>query len=203
MKKSLFILLTITLLGCEVQTELSDSIYIPDSEFPELPAYTEWGYNTFGSNFDRSVFIYSYDEIPFKVSVNENELSFIFHGTKGSYSYNYLALRITIPDSVTINYQDLLVYNDTILDLTRNDVTVEMIENGNIEIIDILEGELNFIRSQRVFIDDLEQQIILSGYFELKYILNNIPSTMSDGRFDFGVNNENFYDLNGMQSGKK
>lgn len=195
MKKLLFVLFIAFALSCTKQTDLSDSIYIYDSEYPELPAYSEWGYNTFGANYDRSVFIYSLNEIPLKVTLTENKLAFIFQGVDGNYSNNYLALRFTIPDSNVNVYQDLLVYNDSIIDLKSDTVMVEMISNGYSEIIDILEGELYFKRSQNVFVDDIEQQIILSGYFNLKFVVNGIPSNMSEGRFDFGVNNENFYNL--------
>jgi hypothetical protein len=196
MKKLLFIVSVAITLSCSNQTELSDSIYIPDSENPELPAYTEWGYNTFGAFFDRSVFKYSASEIPLKVTVENKELAFIFQGIEGNYSGNYMALRFILSSSDVKAYQDLLVFNDTIIDLTGNNVKVEIILNENVENLDISEGKLNFKRSQKVFVDDLEKEIILSGYFNLKYIKNKIPSTMSDGRFDFGVNNENFYNMN-------
>jgi hypothetical protein len=107
-----------------------------------------------------------------------------------------MALRFILSSSDVKAYQDLLVFNDTIIDLTGNNVKVEIILNENVENLDISEGKLNFKRSQKVFVDDLEKEIILSGYFNLKYIKNKIPSTMSDGRFDFGVNNENFYNMN-------
>ncbi len=195
MKKLLFVLFIVFALSCTKQTDLSDSIYIYDNEYPELPAYSEWGYNTFGANYDRSVFMYSRNEIPLKVTLKENRLAFIFQGGDGNYSNNYLALRFIIPDSNVKVYQDLLVYNDSIIDLTSETITVEMISKGNSEIIDILEGELYFKRSQNVFVDDVEQEIILSGYFNLKFVMNEIPSNMSEGRFDFGVNNQNFYNL--------
>lgn len=195
--KKLFLLLSIVMaFGCSKQTELSDSVYIPDSVYPELPAYTEWGYNTFGANYERNVFVYSLYEIPLKVTVENNELAFIFQGVGGNYSDNYLALRFILPNPNVVVYQDLLVYNDTIVDLTGENIVVEMITDGTSEVLDILEGELNFKRSQKVFVDDAEKEIILSGFFNLKFIVNNIPSNMSDGRFDFGVNNLNFYNLN-------
>ncbi|MEN8156872.1 MAG: hypothetical protein ABFS10_07970 [Bacteroidota bacterium] len=196
MKQLLITILVVSSFGCEVQTGLSDSIYIPDSDYPELPAYTEWGYNTFGANYDRSIFIYSQNEVPLKVTAKNNELSFIMQGSNGNYWGDYMALRFVFPDSLADTYQDLLVYNDTIIDLTRDDVTVERIYNGVSEILDVLEGELEFKRSQKVFVDDVEQQIILSGYFDLRFLVNEIPSNLSNGRFDFGVNEENFYNLN-------
>ena len=196
MKKLVFVLFIAFTLSCSKQADFSDSIYIYDSENPDLPAYTEWGYNTFGANYDRGVFIYSTNEIPLKVTVTDKKLAFIFQGIDGNYSNNNLTLKFIIPDSNVNVYQDLLVYNDSIIDLASKTILVEMTSNGNSEIIDVLEGELYFKRSQKVFVDDIEHEIILSGYFNLKFITNEIPSNMSEGRFDFGVNNENFFNLN-------
>lgn len=195
MKKILFILFVTTIFSCTNETELSDSVYIQDAEYHELPAYTEWGYNTFGAYYDRSVFIYNDSEVPLKVTLTSDELAFIFQGGDGNYSNDYLALRFILSDFNVNTYEDLLAYNDTIIDLTNEAVVVEMISADNSTVIDIIEGELNFKRAQKVFLDDLEQEIILSGYFNLKFIINDIPSTMSNGRFDFGLNNENFYNL--------
>lgn len=196
MNKLILLLLSVVVaISCTKQNELSDSVYISDSEYPELPAYTELGYNTFGANYDRTVFVYSQYEIPLKVTVENNKLAFIFQGVDGINSGSNLTLRFILPDSNVIRYQDLLVYNDTIIDLSGDDIVVEMITDGNIQVLDIIEGELNFKRSQKVFVDDVEKEIILSGYFNLKFLVNNIPSNMSNGRFDFGINNENFYNL--------
>lgn len=196
MKKLIFILFIALTLSCTRQTDLSDSVYIYDSEYPDLPAYSEWGYNTFGANYDRSVFTFSPDKIPLKITLSENKLSFIFQGIDANYSNNNLALRFILTNSNVNIYQDLLVYNDTIIKLDSEAITVEMIYDGSAKIIDIIEGELHFKKCRKLFIDDIENEIIMSGYFNLKFIVNNIPSNMSEGRFDFGVNNGNFHNLN-------
>ena len=196
MKKIFFALIILFIYGCSKRTELSDSVFIPDNEYPDLPAYTEMGYNTFGANYERTVFIYSNNDIPLKVVVDENGLSFLFQGVKGNYSSDFLALKFTLPDSTTDDYHDLLAYNDTIIDLSDTTIQVEMITDVNTNVIDILEGELNFKKAQKAFVDDVEEEIILSGYFHLKFTIDNIPAVMTDGRFDFGLNNDNFCKLN-------
>ncbi len=196
MKKLVFVLFIAFAFSCSKEADLSDSIYIYDSEFPDLPAYTEWGYNTFGANYDRGVFVYSSNEIPLKVTTKDNKLTFIFQGIDGNYSNNDLALKFIISDSNVNVYKDLLVYNDSVIDLSSQEVEVQMVTEGVSETIDVLEGELYFKRSQNVFVDDIEYEIILSGKFNLKFIENEIPSNISDGRFDFGINDDNFYNLN-------
>ncbi len=42
-------------LSCTRYTDLNDSIYVNDPYIDGLPAYTEWGYNTFGANYDRVI----------------------------------------------------------------------------------------------------------------------------------------------------
>ena len=192
--------LLVVVFGCEQQTMLSESVHICDDENPKLPAYTEWGYNTFGANYDRSIFVYTEKEVPLKVISENSNLSLLFQGIHGDNYYysedDYMALKFTFADSPVEAYQDLLVYNDTIIDLERDDVRVEIITHERQDTLIILGGELNFKRSQKIFVDDVEQQIVLSGTFELQFLLNDIPSTMREGRFDLGIKGENFYKLN-------
>jgi len=196
MKKLFILVIIIAAVGCSKRSGLSDSVFIPDSVYTDLPAYSEWGYNTFGANYDRSVFIYSRNVMPLKVIVQNQDLSFVFQGVIGNYSGNYLSMKITIPDTATAKYQDLLDLNDTRINLSGSEVVVEFIIDQNSKVIEILEGELYFKRTQKIFVDDVEAEVILSGYFNLKFIEEGIPFTMTDGRFDFGVDNDNFYNLN-------
>lgn len=59
---------------------------------------------------------------------------------------------------------------------------------------EILEGELNFKRVQILQVDKKVVEAILSGYFDLKAIINGKPITVSDGRFDVGIGRDNFYE---------
>lgn len=68
MKKFIYILaIAATLCGCFKESDLKKSIFIPDPDDSRLPAYTEWGYNTFGAYFDRDIFIYTDNTTPFKL----------------------------------------------------------------------------------------------------------------------------------------
>ena len=86
MKKHIFILSTIILIiftGCKNEDELKNSVYIKDSEYTDLPAYSEWGYNTFGAYYDRVAFISNDFIVPAKVTVSDSQMSFILDGQKG------------------------------------------------------------------------------------------------------------------------
>lgn len=195
MKKLIILSFLVIALSCEDETNLSESILVADTEYPELPAYTDWGYNTFGVNYERSIFTYSDDEIPLKVIVKNNEINFLFQGIEGGYTNNYMALKFSMPVSNIVSWQDLISFNQTIINLTGENITVELTSNTDSQVLDIIDGEINFKKSQKVFIDDTEKGIILSGTFYLKFIHDQIPESMSNGRFDFAIDNANFYIL--------
>lgn len=192
MKKIVFVILVFVTYSCSNNdSELTDSIYVPDSKNPDLPAYTEWGSNTFGANYDRDVFKFSYNKTPFKITDNGTELQLIF---EGNYGYqDDMTLKFILPSANAKTYDDLLILDKKIFDLTSTEVKVEMTYKGTTEIITILDGELNLKRLQNIYLDNIKHGIILSGTFDFKFIANNIPLKMTNGRFDFVVNNENFY----------
>jgi len=53
-----------------------------------LPIYSEWGYNTFGAYYDREIFVSNDISVPAKVSVSNNEMSFILDGQKEHQNYD-------------------------------------------------------------------------------------------------------------------
>jgi hypothetical protein len=57
----------------------------------------------------------------------------------------------------------------------------------------ILSGELTFKRAQNLLVDEKQVEVILSGYFEFKALIDNEPVTISNGRFDVGISPDNFY----------
>ena len=195
MKNLILLLLVFIFIGCKKETTLNDSVFIADKENPNLPAYTEWGYNTFGANYERDVFTYTEYDIPIKVIIENDELNLLFQGDCRGCSGDLTTLKFVLPRNNIEKYQDLLAFNDTIIDLTRQDISVHMLNEYNERSLDIIEGELTFKRSQKVFVDDEEKEIILSGYFNLKFLVNGVPENMSDGRFDLGIGDNNFYNL--------
>lgn len=199
MKNILYILI-ITLVvatGCSKEAELNDSIYVPDHDYSDLPAYTEWGYNTFGIIWERKYFTYSTNEIPLKIIKNNDTISLLFQGNNPyDYSYGYMALKFSFTDPNILEYTDLLAYNDHTINFIEDNVSVDL-TLGDTRALNILDGEIHFKRAQTLFVDDQEEQIILSGTFSLKFLENDIPESMTNGRFDFGINDDIFYDLSG------
>ena len=189
--------LLLLLVGCSKEYELTKSVFIQDPEYTDLPAYSEWGYNTFGAYYDRQAFISNNEIVPAKIIVTNNEMSFVLDGQKGS-SYYYdisdeMTLTFKIPGFMPANYTDLTVLNDTILNLA-NPVYQVIVSMDTLKYTaTILSGELNFKRAQNLKVDKKEIEVILSGYFEFKALINEKPVTISNGRFDVGISPDNFY----------
>lgn len=97
------------------------SIFLPDADFPELPEYSEWEYNTFGAYYDRQAFISNNVEVPVKVIHENNKTSFVFTGQKGVGYYansNSFSITLTLSDFNPATYADLMVLHNTTLELT-------------------------------------------------------------------------------------
>jgi len=198
MKKQIFILAVIIFLftSCKKENELKKSVMLYDSELTDLPAYSEWGYNTFGAYYDREVFI-SNEKTPAKIIFSNNLMSFILDGQKGtSYYYNSsneMSVTFKISGIIPEDYKNLTILNDTTFDL-KNPAYQVLVKIDTTEYTaNILSGELYFKRAQNLFVDKKQVEVILSGYFDFKAIINNEPVTISDGRFDVGIDNDNFY----------
>lgn len=186
--------------ACSDEAELTKSVFIPDDENPSLPAYTEWGYNTFGAYYERDVFIYNDWEIPAKIIVTGGKTSFVLTGQKGSRDYygygnaeNKMVLTFDMQGYLPRAYTDLVILNDTIFDLTKNGNQVYFTLDEIISDAQILNGKLEFKRAQQLLVDTKQIEVILSGYFELQALVDEEPISISLGRFDVGIGPSNFF----------
>ena len=200
MRKQLYLFATLLVIlsGCSKENELKKSVMIYDPEFTDLPVYSEWGYNTFGAYYDREVFISDDITVPAKVVVSDGAMSFVLNGHKGAYYYydesNRMNLTLRLPGFTPDGYSDMIILNDTVFDLTNPDCQVVVESEGNpINTFSIISGAFQFKRAQNLLVDKQQVEVILSGYFELKALINGQPVTISDGRFDVGIGPDNFY----------
>ena len=188
------ILLIIIFTSCSSDSELKKSIYIEDEQFPDLPQYSEWGYNTFGAYYDRQAFKSNDREVPIKVINQEGKTSFVFTGQKGSgYSYDNFTLTLTIADFNPLTYVDLLQLNNTTLDLTDSKYEIVIKDVGNSDTTQIISGQFQITKAQNLLVDKKAEEVILSGKFDFQALIEGLPVTISNGRFDVGVGNDNFY----------
>ncbi|OFX21128.1 MAG: hypothetical protein A2033_07605 [Bacteroidetes bacterium GWA2_31_9] len=189
----LFVAAILIFFGCKKDSEPRDSYFkqstfIEDEGNPGLPIYSELGYNTFGAYYDRETFVSNDIDVPFKIIVTNDTTTLIFKGTK---NYKDMTLKIGIPDNTPDIYNDMLTYNDTIIDLTQCKITT--IINGSTSIAQVIDGRLEIKKAQKLFVDDSEIEVVLAGIFEFQLLINNEPIAISNGRFDFGVGYSNFF----------
>lgn len=197
MKTSKILILTISLFlvvtACEKMDDfyLSGSVFIEDPYYPGLPIYSEWGYNTFGAYIDREPFVSTRDVMPMKVIVNSNTIHMIFKGRLGASNAD---LTISFTGFSPATSYDLTSLDATIIDLKESgrSVTLKLDHEAPIA-LEIIEGELEINRVQRLYVDEELSRTIMSGYFQFKTFLDNEPVAISQGRFDLGIGYENFY----------
>jgi len=169
---------------------LDRTIFIPDENNPNLPTYTEWGYNSFGAIYERDYFLASNSIVPCKIMYVNGQLHFALQGTIRN---NKMTLLFIFPHETISVYTQLLTLHDVEIDLNDDACIVKIIEDDVEKTLTVLNGKLHFKRAQLLTIDDVVSRVILSGVFELQFLENIFPASISDGRFDVGINDRDFY----------
>lgn len=188
-KYGLIAIVLLALYSCADQLE--KTVFIPDKDDSNLPAYTEWGYNSFGAQYERTYFLASPQIVPCKITYQDGILHFALLGRLGAGYHSpdmEMALTFSFPVSLIKEYRDLTVLNNVEIDLTDASCEVKIEKDGTAEIIKPLSGYLLFKRIQLLRVDSKEDRIILSGLFDILFLHNNLPEHLSNGRFDLGVN---------------
>jgi hypothetical protein len=168
------------------------TIFIPDPNDYNLPAYTEWGYNTFGAEYERDYFLVSNTIIPCKILYRDNKLQF---SLSGAINYNKeMTLSFIFPSEKMNDYKDLLHLHNKEIDLFNDECIVKIFQGGKETILDVQNNSsLYFKRVQLLSIDEMENRVILSGYFCFNFMQNDFPSFICNGRFDLGITKNLFY----------
>ncbi|MBN1144166.1 MAG: hypothetical protein JXA72_07075 [Bacteroidales bacterium] len=203
----LIIAISILLSACsESDYELEKSVFRPDPVYPSLPEYSEWGYNTFGTYYDRQLFIYNDDKVPAKMINTGGITRFMLTGNmdgvdhydyedykKSYYPYGDMSMTFELPGFLPETYEDLVQLNDTLIDLTGTGMQVVTVINKDTVEMELIKGELEFTKAQFLLVDQQPIHVILSGYFGYQAVVDGIPISVSHGRFDVGVGEANFF----------
>jgi hypothetical protein len=191
MKKQIpiFTILSFLLFSCK--NDLDRTIFIPDEDDYRLPAYTEWGYNSFGAEYERDYFLASQHIVPCKIMCDNEQLRFSLNGTIRNSTE--MTLEFIFPVAQMLDYTGLAQLNDMIIDLSADNCTVKIWQGENETVLEILNGKLHFKRTQLLYVDDTINRVILSGIFELRFLQKGYPTTISNGRFDLGITDKVFY----------
>ena len=202
MKMHLFkyrVICLVILVSCSEEYELNRSIFIADKDYPSLPAYTEWGHNTFGVLYDREPFINDDFSVPAKIINTGGKTSFSLRGHVGGSRYYYpgndnlIALNFDFYSFDPESWSDLVELNDTTIDLTYPLCKVSLVEDTVKYNATVLNGALHFRRAQNLIVDKQPYETILSGTFEFRALIKNEPSGFTSGRFDVGITSDNFF----------
>lgn len=192
-------MMLLALWACSNETELKKSIFLPDPDAYPLPQYSEWGYNTFGAFYDRQAFISNDISVPVKVINDKGQTSLVFTGmlsANGNYNYGYedpFTMTIQLSGFNPTTYIDLMSLHNSTLDLTNPDHKVELQGGDSTYQVEVLEGKFEVRHARDLLVDNQPEEVILSGVFEFRALINGTPVTISNGRFDVGVSNFNFY----------
>lgn len=194
MKTNIFaavLLSLIVLVGCsKTDTDLKDTITIYDLENPGLPIYSEFGYNTFGAYYGRETFTSNDYDLPGQILVQDGNTTFTFTGRmNGKVSLNFQML-----DMEFNSYESLVSLNGKKFDLSDSSkctVSIDL-DNDTLTVSDV-SGFLIFNKVQYLLVDKVREETILSGEFELQAIIDGKPYKFTNGRFDIGIGNHNFY----------
>ena len=184
--KNRYLILALSILFFSCSKDVLDrTIFIPDEDDCNLPAYTEWGYNTFGAEYERDYFLASQQIIPCKIVYHNDQVHFLLSGIIRE--DREMSLLFIFPAVQMRDYEDLIELHNIEIDLVRDSCVVKIIQNDVETILDIEAGKLYFKRAQLLSVDDMINRTILSGTFDLRFLKNGFPSTISDGRFDLGI----------------
>ena len=189
--KRLYLVVVIGVLLSSCSKEVMDrTIFIPDEIDRELPAYTEWGYNSFGAEYERDYFLVSNQIDPCKIVYNNYRLQFSLHGTN---HFGKMSLVFIFPSLEVRDFKDLMQLHDQKIDLSGGGCVVKILQDSIESVLDGVSGELYFKRAQLLSIDEKVNRVILSGTFELHFMKGDFPSYISNGRFDVGITKNVFY----------
>ena len=179
MKSICLAVLCVTAFACSDETELKKSVFIRDETSPELPQYSEWGYNTFGAYYDRQPFVSSDFDVPVKVIHKNNGTSFLFSGEKlSNVRSTRFSITFILSDFHPQTYADLIALHNTTIDLTVPGREVFITDGSRSDTVQIISGELNFVRAQHLLVDEQPEEVILSGVFEFQILVDGMNNAI-------------------------
>jgi len=184
-----FLLFSALTVSCVEDAELHRSIFIRDKKYPDLPQYSEWGYNTFGAFVNNEVFVSGEYTDPANVYPEGQSITFSLSGEKRSIGKDtaQMVIYFVFPGYSRDEDHFFRSLNDSVFDLTDSYCQVFIETDYTRYPVDVSSGELHFIRVQNLIVDNYPEETILSGTFGFSGMMNGNEIYVSQGRFDVGV----------------
>jgi hypothetical protein len=114
-------------------------------------------------------------------------------GSNYYYRYEDMTLMFSFPFAQMTTYADLVSLDNVQIDLQDASCRVTIERDNNVAALTPQSGRLFFKRAQLLGIDGVIDRVILSGYFDMQFLINGKPERISDGRFDVGINKDFYY----------
>ena len=168
------------------------TVFIPDPNDPQLPAYSETGMNTLGAYHNNKPWTSNNNGFGSVVVGYEQDSIIVgLRGAPGFYEVKFL-----IPKHTVGRLEDLVFLNDSTFDLSDSNFKVK-IDN---DLIKIQSGNFSIKRCRKLVVNSsatsndqyVNNGVIISGTFDLSGSGSNGPVALSKGRFDLVVVNEDF-----------
>lgn len=211
MKKLIFALAfaASALSACDDDDIIDETIWVSDSNNRHLPAYTEWGYNTFGARVNDGYLLshrYGYSS-PCRFNSGDDFMTIEMFGHEDYYhrfgDNDYLeGLRFNIKLDHITEYKELTTLGGRTFDLSDDSqtISVELLfsspRTGDDEarLLSVERGSITFSKVVLLRIDEEVEEAIVAGTFEIYGTLSDGKKYhITKGRFDFGVNERNLF----------
>ncbi len=169
---------------------VSNSVFIEDSDKPGLPIYSEKGYNSFGVYWGLTPFSTARPHDQSIIMVKNDSCHIRFSGSTGQTIYT---LQVSLPGYTPHSFTDLTSLQDKEFGLSESECAVALFLGNRPLDLESGEGTFTVTRAQNMYVDRELQSVVLSGIFSFKANVDGVPAVFSNGRFDMGFGEGNFF----------
>lgn len=198
MKKHLIIAATLLVMTACSKSDLKETQYIEDPDYPGLPIYSDMGYNTYGAYINEQVYQVSTSygsNRKFYLVADREGLSMTYYGWCNGRD---LSMVFTLPIDTTYalgDYHDLRYLDGMSFAIDTTDTSCRIKMEGQYapELASIYSGRISFDHVRQVVVDKEDKELIVSGKFQFRALTpEGERIDVTGGRFDLGVDNTNF-----------
>lgn len=180
--------------GCSYELDYyaASIIFIEDDDNPQLPIYSEKGYNSFGIYWGLSPLVTKHQHDPSKI-VSKNDSCHIY--LSGTVEYTPYTVIISIPEYSPESFNELIQLNNKEYNLSLLECNLSLLSGSSKIELELMDGLFKIHKAQNMYIDKKINSVVLSGKFWFKAVIDDEPISFSNGRFDIRYGDDNFFFL--------